>query len=237
MTHDAGASFTRSRRILVVAPHPDDESLACGGLISLAARNGVAFSVIFVTDGGASHSNSKIWPRARLAAQREQEACRALTCLGVGDAPRLFLRLPDANMPAPHVPAWRDAVESVRDVLMGFTPDLLILPWRRDPHCDHQASWLLARHALEETALQPEILEYAIWLDELGEAGDHPRCGEMELLHVDVGAVLPQKRAAIAAHVSQTTALIQDDPNGFRLTPQTIARLTQLTEAYLRPRR
>jgi LmbE family N-acetylglucosaminyl deacetylase len=114
MSSDAGPGFAHSRRILVVAPHPDDESLGCGGLISLAANRGSAFFIVFVTDGAASHPTSRAWPRDRLTAQREQEACRALASLGIGDAPRLFLRLEDANMPAPESPAWRDAVANVR---------------------------------------------------------------------------------------------------------------------------
>ena len=44
-----------SKKILVVAPHPDDESLGCGGLIAKLAASGSAFCVLFVTDGGASH--------------------------------------------------------------------------------------------------------------------------------------------------------------------------------------
>jgi LmbE family N-acetylglucosaminyl deacetylase len=237
MIAETASAFALRRRILVVAPHPDDESLGCGGLISLAARNGSAFYIIFVTDGAASHSNSRAWPRDRLVAQREQEACRALACLGIEDAPRLFLRLADANMPAPEATAWRRAVADVRGVLQRFAPDLLILPWRRDPHCDHRASWLIAQDALAHTALHPEILEYAIWLDEFGEPGDRPKRGETEPVRISVGDVLAEKRAAIAAHISQTTDLIADDPEGFRLTPQTIARLTQSTEVYLRPLR
>jgi LmbE family N-acetylglucosaminyl deacetylase len=65
--------------------------------------------------------------------------------------------------------------------------------------------------------------------------GDHPRRDEAEAISFDVGAALSRKRAAIAAHATQTTALIDDDPAGFRLTPATIARLTQPTETFWRP--
>ncbi|HUN97803.1 MAG TPA: hypothetical protein VMU69_16420 [Bradyrhizobium sp.] len=83
--------------------------------------------------------------------------------------------------------------------------------------------------------MRPEILEYAVWLDEFGEAGDRPDSDEVELVRVHIDGVLERKRAAVAAHLSQTTGLIADDPDGFRLTPQTIARLTQSTEIYFRP--
>lgn len=227
-------AFTWAKKILVVAPHPDDETLGCGGLISLLAQHGSAFYIVFVTDGSSSHRNSRAWPAARLAAQREKEACNALARLGIANAPRLFLRLPDAKMPHPGDPLWKCAVATVSDVMQSFEPDLVLFPWRRDPHCDHRASWLLSQRALGKASIHPDILEYAIWLDEFGAVEDHPRPGEAELVRVNIGTALANKRAAIAAHVSQTTDLIADDPDGFRLTPQTIARLTQSTEVFFR---
>jgi LmbE family N-acetylglucosaminyl deacetylase len=206
----------------------------CGGLISLLAQNGSAFCIVFVTDGSASHRNSRAWPAARLAAQREREACGALACLGIADAPRLFLRQPDANMPFPGDPPWERAVATASDVMRYFEPDLVLLPWRRDPHCDHRASWLLSQRALGKASIHPDILEYAIWLGEFGLVEDYPRLGEAELVSVDVSSTLASKRAAIAAHVSQITNLIADDPDGFRLTPQTIARLTRSIEVFIR---
>jgi LmbE family N-acetylglucosaminyl deacetylase len=237
MIDEGFGAAIQAQKIMVVAPHPDDESLGCGGLLALSARAGSSVFIIFVTDGAASHRNSTAWPPARLAACREAEACRALACLGLETAPRLFLRLPDANMPEPGSPVWQSAVTAVSVVSLQFEPNLVILPWRRDPHCDHRASWLLAQHALEESSPRPDFLEYAIWLDELGKPEDHPRSEEAELVHIRIGDVVNNKRAAIAQHLSQTTDLIADDPSGFRLTPQTIARLTQPTEIYLRPLR
>ena len=144
--------LAHARKVLVVAPHPDDETLGCGGLISLLAQNGRVFYIVFVTDGSASHRNSSAWPAARLATQREREASDALACLGIENAPRLFLRLPDANMPAPGDPAWESAVAAVSRILQRFAPNLVLLPWRRDPHCDHRASWLLSQQALRHAS-------------------------------------------------------------------------------------
>jgi LmbE family N-acetylglucosaminyl deacetylase len=143
--------------------------------------------------------------------------------------------LPDADMPAPGAPAFESAVATVSDILRRFGPELALLPWRRDPHCDHRTSWLLSQHALRQASVHPDTLEYAIWLDEFGEVEDHPKPREAERIRVNVGSALANKRAAIAAHESQTTDLIQDDPAGFRLTPQTIERLTQSTEVFWRP--
>lgn len=223
-----------ARRVLVVAPHPDDETLGCGGLIARLVAGGSVVHTIFLTDGGASHRASRAWPRPRLAALREREAIEALRALGAGDSPRTFLRLSDAAMPAAGSEAWTAARDTIAEVASTLKPDLAILPWRRDPHCDHRDGWSLAQEALRVARVDPPILEYAIWLDELGAAEDFPVAGEAQSIHVDIGIAAPAKRAALAAHRSQTTDLIDDDPTAFRLRPATIERLTGATERFWR---
>ncbi|MBB4004356.1 PIG-L deacetylase family protein [Aurantimonas endophytica] len=224
-----------AERVLIVAPHPDDETLGCGGLAASLARLGRQVHTLFVTDGGASHRKSMQWPRERLAAQRETEAHAALVALGLDPAATTFLRLQDAAMPPHGSPAWRAAAAATANLVDRFDPDLVLLPWRRDPHCDHRDSWRLVTEVLAQRHPRPPTLEYAIWLDELGEADDAPRPGEMDEIAFDIGAAADAKRLAVAAHVSQTSDLITDDPEGFRLTAETIERLTGPVEKYLRP--
>lgn len=223
-----------ARRITVIAPHPDDESLGCGGLIAALAADGRAIQTLFLTDGAGSHPGSRTWPAARLVAQRRTEATEALSRLGAGEQPRAFLDLPDAAAPGPDEPGGPRAVEALADHLAAFDPELVLVPWRRDPHCDHRAAWTLTRAALARAGLRPQTLEYAVWLDELGAAEDRPRFGEAELLEFDIRPVLGLKRAAVRAHLSQTTDLIDDDPKGFRLSEETIQRLVGETERYWR---
>ncbi|MEC5325401.1 PIG-L deacetylase family protein [Aurantimonas sp. A3-2-R12] len=235
MTNTGVPQAFAAARILVVAPHPDDESLGCGGAIARSAALGRQTHTIFVTDGGASHPGSATWSRERLAAQREVEASNALECLGAGDHPRSFLRLRDADMPAEDTALWREAKSKVVQIVKDFRPDLVLLPWRRDPHRDHRDSWGLVTAALTTAAQQPLQLEYAIWLDELGAADARPRAGEMVEWRLDITSHQAAKRVAVAAHVSQTSELIADDPDGFRLNPATIARLTGPEEIYWQP--
>ncbi|WP_102960057.1 PIG-L deacetylase family protein [Mangrovicella endophytica] len=226
----------RARRILVVAPHPDDESLGCGGLIHELARRGARFHILFVTDGGASHLNSASWPRQRLAAARESEALEALRRLGVDDHDATFLHLPDAAMPRPDSTAGMAASAETTAVLGSFLPDLVLLPWRRDPHCDHRDSWHLVTSAIAATDRPVTVWEYAIWLDEIGAPEDRPRAGEMDAFDfVLPEAAVAAKRHAVAAHRTQTGEIITDDPTAFRLTPETIDRLCGSRERYWRP--
>lgn len=223
-----------AERILVMAPHPDDESLGCGGLVASLVGAGRRFHFVFVTDGGSSHRRSKTWPRQRLAARREEEAAEALRRLGAGKEARTFLRLPDAAMPAPRSDAGHAALLVLAELVGDFRPDLVLVPWRRDPHCDHRDTWSLTQDALAVSAATPPVFEYAIWLDEIGAGGDRPRDGEVERVVFDVSPVAAMKRLAVAAHLSQTTDLIADDPEAFRLTEATIDRLTGPLETYWR---
>lgn len=224
-----------AERILVVAPHPDDESLGCGGLIATLGALGRSVHTLFVTEGGASHRNSPTWPRGRLSAEREREAAEALARLGLEDQPRTFLRLPDAAMPGLETEAGQAALAAVRSLLAAFRPDLVLLPWRRDPHCDHRDAWRMVSEALAAEGMHPQTLEYAIWLDELGDAADRPQPGEAERIAFDIAPVLDRKRAAVDAHQTQTTGLIADDATAFRLTAETIGRLVGPAEAYWKP--
>ena len=219
--------------VLVIAPHPDDETLGCGGLIARAVRDGLRVHTVFVTDGGASHPGSPSWSRARLAAQRQAEAAEALRRLGAGGEPRSFLGLADAAMPERGSAAHAAAVAAIEAVLKELEPGLVLLPWRRDPHCDHRAAWRLAMEAIAAWGRAPEVLEYAIWLDEIGSPEDHPAADEAERVTLAVSGAL--KRHALMAHRSQLGELIRDDPGAFALDPATIDRLTGPEEAYWRP--
>ena len=224
----------KARRITVIAPHPDDESLGCGGLIAALSADGRAVQVVFVTDGAGSHPNSAAWPSARLAGQRRREAQAALACLGATGVPPVFLDLPDAGMPSLADPAGEAVVGALAHALGAFGPELVLTPWRRDPHCDHRDAWALTKAAVSRSGLAPERLEYAVWLDEFGGEGDRPRDDEVEAVAFDISDVLALKREAVEAHLSQTTGLIDDDPTGFRLTAETIDRLVQPVERYWR---
>lgn len=96
-----------ARRLLVIAPHPDDETLGCGGVIARAARDGVPVAVVFVTQGDGSRATAarefkRLQPRpAQLIAMgrmRQEEARAALTALGVSGDALHFLGYPDGGI-------------------------------------------------------------------------------------------------------------------------------------------
>lgn len=218
---------------LVIAPHPDDESLGCGGAIALLRRLGCIVRVLVISDGTLSHPRSRRYPTHALQTLREQETSCAVTKLGVEPEAVTFLRLKDGSLPFKGVAGFDEAVNQCCAYLSVFTPATVILPWRRDPHPDHRASWGLISTATAKLNLSPRLVEYPIWDWDPTQRGDTPASSEITAWRLDISAVLPQKMQAIAAHRSQTTDLIDDDPEGFRLTPEMLANFTRPWELYL----
>lgn len=204
---------------LVVAPHPDDEVLGCGGVIALLRRARIPVRVIVASDGAASHPSSSRYPPPVLAALRQDESRAGLDALGVGHADVAFLGLPDGAVPRADTPEGTHAVARARAALAAW-PDVrtVLLPWRRDPHDDHRATWSLFSAALDELSSTVRRVEYPIWSVVHPGPDDLPRDGEAAEWRLDIAPVRELKRAAILAHRSQTTALIDDAEVGACLT-------------------
>jgi LmbE family N-acetylglucosaminyl deacetylase len=209
------------RPFVVVAPHPDDESLACGGLIASAFRQGLRGTVVIVSDGVGSHPNSKAYPPDRLESLREEEAKRAGAELGLKPADMLFLGLPDRFVPFEGEEAER-AISVIADCVREIGAGSLFVSWRYDPHCDHEASYRIAREAQQRVG-ELRLFEYVVWGHALPPSTEIDPVLSGFRIGLDAEA-LERKRRAIAAHRSQTSDLIDDDPDGFRFTKEGLAR-------------
>ena len=217
----ADLSAMATRGLVVVAPHPDDESLGCGGLIAEARARGLPVRLVVVSDGCGSHPNSRLYPPERLRGLREDETRRAVGELGLAPEHVAFLRLPDAHVPSTGATA-QAAAEVIADAVRESEADAVFVTWRHDPHCDHTAAADIVGLA---RPLIPDIRAYAypVWgwtLPPEREVGPAPTG-----FRLDVEAHRPAKRRAVAAHASQTTRLIADDPDGFRLSEAMVERL------------
>lgn len=221
---------------LVMAPHPDDESLGCGGTIAQLRALRYAVHIVFMSDGTLSHPNSVAYPAERLRDLRESEAHEAMRILRVDPKACTFLRYRDRQVPAVGTPGFSEAATALASLLNRLKPSTLFMPWRRDPHPDHQASWQIGQAALRHTIHKPRVLEYPIWLWELGTPDDRPYPDEVQLWQVSIETVLNQRNQAIAAHRSQVTRLIDDDPTAFYLSPELLRHFEQPRELFLENR-
>ena len=220
---------------LVVAPHPDDESLGCGGLIALLQDAGQAVWALLVTDGSQSHPGSRRYDVAARRALRDAEWQAALGWLGVPSARSIRLGLVDGDVPLRGNAHFGPAAQSLRRVLDEIRPASIVLPWRRDPHPDHRAT-----HALLEASIGPRpplrCMEYMVWMAERAAAADLPLPHEVRTWQLDIASVVDRKRRAIACHRSQLGALITDDPGGFSLSSEMRCRAEAPVEYFFEQR-
>ncbi len=216
---------------LVLAPHADDESLGCGGLIAEACARGRPPLVVVATDGVGSHPNSSAYPPERLRATREAETLAAVACLGLSPDRVAFLRLPDTAAPAAG-PDFELAVQSLSALARAFGCDSLLATWAHDPHGDHLACWRIAERLAAQDAMP--LLAYPVWgwmIPPEREVG----CAAPRGVRLAIGGHLEAKGRAIAAHRSQYGGLVIDDPDGFQLPPALLAVFRQPFETFLVP--
>jgi LmbE family N-acetylglucosaminyl deacetylase/SAM-dependent methyltransferase len=218
---------------VVIAPHPDDESLGCGGTIALLRQMDLPVHVIFVSDGSKSHPNSKKFPAEKLRELRETEALKALEILNVPAANASFMRLKDRSVPDSTSSDFDAVVKQMAEALKRIDPETVLVTWEKDPHPDHRAAWQILHKAILQLKIQPRVLQYLIWIWELGEHTDIIKNEAVKWFHVNINAVLNTKKEAIGAHVSQTSRLIDDDPEGFILSPEILAHFDHGDELYI----
>lgn len=215
--------------VVVVAPHPDDESLGCGGLIAAARARRLPVRLVVLSDGTGSHPNSPTYPPDRLRHLRETETLLAAGALGLAPGDVSFLRLPDRFVPSEGAEADL-AADAIARIAGACGAGTIAVTWRHDPHGDHAAAAAIARSACRRRP-PLRLLEYPVWgwsLPAGTEVGEAPRGHRL-----DISAHLDAKLAAIAAHRSQTSGLIDDDPAGFRLDEGMLTRFARPFEIFL----
>jgi LmbE family N-acetylglucosaminyl deacetylase/SAM-dependent methyltransferase len=183
-------------RIIVLAAHPDDETLGAGGLIASAAAAGHRIDVVIATDGEAAYPGSGTGSE-QLGRTRRAEAVTAVRTL----APRAelqFLGLPDGRL--------GEEIDTLHTVLSAVADGeaWLLTPWFHDRHADHRACSAAARRV---AACTPgvRLLEYPIWAWHWAspDRADLPLAG---LRRMPMSAAAEAaRRQALAAYVSQTT--------------------------------
>ncbi len=199
-------SITAQDRVLILAPHPDDESLSSGGLIQASLAAGAAVRVLLFTDG-----DNNPWPqrwiekrwaigasdRARWGARRRAEAQQALRSLGVAAGHVHFFGLPDTGLTDLLMRADSGLMQMLVEELREFRPTRLVIPGLQDRHPDHSAVHVLARIAMQgaEQTTSIELLSYLVHTD----LAELPSPRVLTLTPPQI----QRKREAIAAHETQ----------------------------------
>lgn len=208
---------------LILAPHPDDESLGCGGLIKLLSEQGTKVFIAFITDGSHSHPNSRKFPPHLLASMRMEEAINACAILGIPSSQLIFLYQPDGYLSEIGSDIFSDTAQLITTLINHESIQSLFLPFENDHHADHRATWRIGLKAVEDSVIKPQIIEYPVWLWHHGVLNDLPDSKLYDFYKLDIAGVKEVKLRAILAHKTQTTTMINDDPTGFVLTSELIA--------------
>jgi len=170
-------------RLLVLAPHPDDETIAAGGLIQQVREAGGEVRIVQVTDG-----DNNPWPqrwlerrvridanaRQRWGRRRRQEAEHAARQLGVAGPALHALGWPDGELTSELQREHAAMLAAMHRELDTYRPNLVVLPSLADRHPDHGSLHVLMRLALHAQAGRPQVLAYLVhgeavpgtqWLD------------------------------------------------------------------------
>ncbi|MFD0935301.1 PIG-L deacetylase family protein, partial [Methylobacterium trifolii] len=119
-------------------------------------------------------------------------------------------------------PQANAAAEAILQAARDCAASCVFVTWRHDPHCDHKAAGdIVALAGLQRAGVW--VYEYPVWgwtLPPETEVGPEPQG-----FRLDVSAHRGTKARAVAAHASQTTDLIADDPGGFRLEAAMVERM------------
>ena len=215
---------------IVLAPHPDDESLGCGALLSAIWSGGGRAHVVCLTDGAASHPGSRTHPPDRMRLVRRAELLRAVGILGGREADVTFLDLPDAAAHRAAGPGM-DAARALGDLADRIGAATLLAPSPLDPHCDHEAGALAAmRVARARAGLR--LMFYPVWSRWVA-GGTAPAPGGSA--QFAFGGPTRRKRAAIDAHESQSGGVVRDDPDGFTMPPGFAALFADAPEVFFEP--
>jgi LmbE family N-acetylglucosaminyl deacetylase len=157
-------------KILVASPHPDDESIGCGGALAAHVADGDEVAVVFLTSGEEGMAG---YPVDYARRWREREARKATGFLGVNALS--FLRLPDAGLGGEVAAAAR----GLAGVLRAERPDVVYVPHDGDDHLDHMATLAALRLALADSGPpKPRLLGFEVWtplnhFDEIVDISDH----------------------------------------------------------------
>jgi LmbE family N-acetylglucosaminyl deacetylase len=238
---------TAGRSCLVVAPHPDDETLGCGVTMMRKLDAGTPVKVVIATDGRHSSHSAVISPE-RLVEIRRDEALRATRRLGLEPDHVVFLDLEDQGLER----SQRELSERLAAVVDDFRPEELLVSSALDHHPDHRVIGKVARRLLASGAVTGRVAEYPMgfWQSIPWPVRPRPRSGcaaatgwsfvsgsvasvaglRPELVSTD--GYLERKRHVLDAYASQLTNLT-GEPDWWTLSEQFLAHFLGRYEVFL----
>ena len=216
------------RGYLVIAPHPDDETLGCGAMIAQARSLGIPVHVVVVTDGSGHPAGLRA---QEVVSLRRRECLEAARSLGVATTDVTFLNLPDGA-------AWKwhaSLSKRLLALIEALHPQRIFTPYGIDNHSDHQAVSDVMAMLMAESSLKAEVFCYPVWFWQ-------PRFllrslfsgGVTRTYYLSSGGFIEAKKRALSCYVSQTG---NDGSVGAILTPRLLRNFLRPCEYFFQPSR
>lgn len=197
------------KRIIVFAPHPDDETLGCGGTIAKKISEGYEVSIVVMTDGRYAflkmlNIDSDPTPE-ELKEIRKEEVERATGILGVPEENLVFLDFVDGTLENNEEKAEEEIIGLLRN-----HPVEVYFPYKNDSHPDHRAAYRIVRNSIRKLGISTLTYQYSIGqkysrigpiIDSLLNLLKH------NMVRVDISKFLPLKEAAVKEFKSELETL------------------------------
>lgn len=212
---------------MIFAPHQDDETFGCGGVIALKRKQEIPVSVVFLTDGRASHRSHPSLKPSELTKIRYQEAIKALDILGVKLSDIHFLNQPDSQLTQLSKEHRQQLIQKLVELLQNKCPQEVYVPYRQDANSDHEATYQLVREAIVYSKISIELIQYPIWCLWHPQKLDFKSPELSNVYRVPIKNVLQQKKQAMAVYKSQYLPL-----NNYNQTPLPSGFLKRFSSNY-----
>lgn len=196
--------------VVILAPHPDDETLGCGGLIALRAHEGRRVVVVVITDGRALLKRFGVErdpTPAEVSVMRKNETRRAVDILSGGSAEIIFLDFENEGLLAQRAAATR----KITALLSELRPGEVYMPSPFEGHAEHVAVNEMAREACSSSNACPSTFEFMITL----KRGVTPESVPRRVIGVNVAAHRETERRALQEFRSHLDIIYAGQPAPF----------------------
>ena len=192
------------------APHPDDETLGCGGTIAKKTSEGYKVIIVILTDG--RHAFSKVLgitsnpTPEELKQIRKIEAKKAIKTLGVSEESIIFLEFEDGKLEKHR----EEAREKILEIIKRYSPIEIYFPSSKDYNIDHKITNQIVKHCIKESKFSPRIFQYSIMQKyaRIGPLIDKlTKIIKRHIVEVDISNFTTLKMKAIEQYKSQTSII------------------------------
>lgn len=193
---DVARDFPEQSRVVILAPHPDDEILGCAGLLQHLQQLNRQVLIVAITNGTGSHPESTMNTPHYLAKARPAESMAAFKALHLKKVEYVQLDLPDGKISEHH--------QLLKNEILGLIQpnDILVCTHFKDGHPDHEFSAHVALNVAKQRKLK--IYQVLIWTWHWA-SPEHPQVEWQYARRLDLSTrQLKRKESAIRCFKSQT---------------------------------